>query len=79
MRCGFDRLAERVRVVVGQSPLSGQLFAFGSPRGHRLKILVWDCRVGYSRQIVTAKGVDSVSNRPSIIDNDGSSHEGVFL
>jgi len=57
----------------------GQLFVFGSRRGHRLKILVWDRRVGYSRQIVTAKGVDSVSNRPSIIDNDGSSHEGVFL
>jgi uncharacterized membrane protein YkgB len=74
MRCGFDRLAERVRVVVGQSTLSGQLFVFGSRRGRRLRILVWDRRVGYSRQIVTAKGVDSVSNRPSIIDNDGSSH-----
>src|SRR5215475_1871302 len=45
MRCGFDRLAERVRVVVGQSPLSGQLFVFGSRRGHRPKILVWDRRV----------------------------------
>ena len=26
MRCGFDRLAERVRPVTGQDPLSGQLF-----------------------------------------------------
>jgi transposase len=23
MRCGFDRLAERVRAVIGQDPLSG--------------------------------------------------------
>jgi transposase len=35
MRCGFDRLAERVRAVIGQDPLTGQL-------GDRLKILVWD-------------------------------------
>jgi hypothetical protein len=26
MRCGFDRLAERVRAVIGQDPLSGHLF-----------------------------------------------------
>lgn len=42
MRCGFDRLAERVRAVVGQSPLSGNLFVFRSRRGDRLKILLWD-------------------------------------
>jgi transposase len=42
MRCGFDRLAERVKVVIGQSPQSGHLFVFGSRRGDRLKILVWD-------------------------------------
>jgi transposase len=42
MRCGFDRLAERVRVVIGQDPLTGQLFVFRSRRGDRLKILVWD-------------------------------------
>jgi transposase len=42
MRCGFDRLAERVRAVIGQDPLSGQLFVFRSRRGDRLKILVWD-------------------------------------
>src|SRR5689334_22250065 len=28
MRCGFDRLAERVRAVIGQDPLSGHLFVF---------------------------------------------------
>ena len=42
MRCGFDRLAERVRAVIGQDALSGQLFVFRSRRGDRLKILLWD-------------------------------------
>src|SRR5215472_18708835 len=42
MRCGFDRLAERVRVVIGQDPLSGHLFIFRSRRGDRLKIVLWD-------------------------------------
>jgi transposase len=35
MRCGFDRLAERVRVVIGQDPLGGHLFVFRSRRGNR--------------------------------------------
>jgi transposase len=42
MRCGFDRLAERVRTIIGQDPLAGHLFVFRSRRGDRLKILVWD-------------------------------------
>jgi len=42
MRCGFDRLAERVRAVIGQDPQSGHLFVFRSRRGDRLKILLWD-------------------------------------
>jgi transposase len=42
MRCGFDRLAERVRTVIGQDPLGGHLFVFRSRRGDRLKILLWD-------------------------------------
>jgi transposase len=42
MRCGFDRLAERVRGVIGQDPLNGHYFVFRSRRGDRLKILVWD-------------------------------------
>ena len=33
MRCGFDRLAERVRAVIGQDALSGQGFIFRSRRG----------------------------------------------
>ena len=42
MRCGFDRLAERVRAVIGRDPLSGHLFVFRSRRSDRLKILAWD-------------------------------------
>ena len=42
MRCGFDRLAERVRTVIGQDPLSNGLFVFRSRSGDRLKILAWD-------------------------------------
>lgn len=42
MRCGFDRLAERVRAVIGQDPMSDSLFIFRSRRGDRLKILTWD-------------------------------------
>jgi transposase len=46
MRCGFDRLAERVQTVTGENPLSGHLFVFRSRCGSRLKILMWD-RDGY--------------------------------
>jgi transposase len=42
MRCGFDRLAERVKAVMGEDPTGGSLFVFRSRRGDRLKILVWD-------------------------------------
>ena len=42
MRCGFDRLAERVQTVIGQSPLSGHLFVFRSRCSSRLKVLAWD-------------------------------------
>lgn len=42
MRCGFDRLAERVKTVIGQDPLNGHFFVFASRRGDRLKILYWD-------------------------------------
>jgi transposase len=46
MRCGFDRLAEHARAVIGADPLGNNLFVFRSRRGDRLKILVWD-RDGY--------------------------------
>jgi transposase len=42
MRCGFDRLAERVKVVIGEDPVGDNLFVFRSRRGDRLKILCWD-------------------------------------
>jgi transposase len=42
MRCGFDRLAERVKAVIGENPQSGHLFVFRSRRGDRLKILLWE-------------------------------------
>jgi len=42
MRCGFDRLAERVRAVMGQYLLSDHGFVFRWRRGDRLNILTWD-------------------------------------
>ena len=42
MRRGFDRLAEHVRLVLAQDPLSGHLFVFLSRNGQRVKILWWD-------------------------------------
>ena len=42
MRRGFDRLAEMVRSVIRQDPLSGHLFVFRSRAGDRLKLLYWD-------------------------------------
>ena len=33
MRCGFDRLAERVKSVIGQDPSGNSLFVFRSRRG----------------------------------------------
>jgi len=42
MRCGFDRLAERVNAVVGENPQSGHLFVFRGRRGDLIKMLWWD-------------------------------------
>ena len=42
MRNGFDGLAQLVRDVVREDPLSGHLFVFRNRRRDRVKILYWD-------------------------------------
>jgi transposase len=37
IRCGFHRLAERVRAVIGENPQSGHLFVFRLRRGASAK------------------------------------------
>jgi transposase len=69
MRCGFDRLAERVRVVIGEDPMAGHLFLFRSRRGDRLKILVWD-RDGF---VLWYKRLESgVFKLPRVAENQRS-------
>ena len=47
MRRGFDRLAEHVRTILAQDPMSGHLFVFRSRSGQRAKVLWWDAN-GYA-------------------------------
>ena len=42
MRKGVDALANVVRNVIRQEPMSGHLFVFRGRRGHMLRILFWD-------------------------------------
>lgn len=42
MRNGFDGLAQLVRDVIREDPLSGHLFVFRNRRRDRVKILSWD-------------------------------------
>ena len=47
MRRSFDALAEHVRVILNDDPMSGHLFVFRNRSCQRLKILWWD-RNGYA-------------------------------
>jgi transposase len=42
MRKGFDGLAQIVREVISEDPLSGHLFVFRNRRRNRVKVLYWD-------------------------------------
>lgn len=42
MRRSFDALAEHVRTILAQDPLSGHLFVFRNRSAQRVKILWWD-------------------------------------
>lgn len=42
MRRSFDRLAEYVRTILADDPMSGHLFVFRNRTHERLKILWWD-------------------------------------
>ena len=42
MRKGFDGLAQIVREVISEDPLSGHLFVFRNRRCNRVKVLYWD-------------------------------------
>jgi transposase len=64
MRCGFDRLAERVKAIIGENPQSGHLFVFRSRRGDRLKILVWE-RDGFVLWYKRLEGSRSVQTAAS--------------
>jgi transposase len=68
-------VAERVKAVISQEPLSGHLFVFRSRRGERLKILTWDhdgyvlwykrLEVGVFKLPPLKEGSRSVELRPS--------------
>jgi transposase len=47
MRRSFDALAEQVRVILNDNPMSGHLFVFRNRSSQRLKILWWD-KNGYA-------------------------------
>jgi transposase len=42
MRRSFDALAEHVRTILSDDPMSGHLFVFRNRSSQRLKILWWD-------------------------------------
>ena len=42
LRRSFDGLAEQVRQLLRNDPLSGHVFVFRNKRGDRIKLLYWD-------------------------------------
>ena len=42
MRRSFDALAEHVRTILLDDPMSGHLFVFRNRSGQRVKVLWWD-------------------------------------
>jgi transposase len=42
MRRSFDALAEQVRTILADDPMSGHLFVFRNRTSQRVKILWWD-------------------------------------
>jgi transposase len=42
MRCSFEGLSARVKVVIQQDPLTGHLFVFLNRQRDYIKVLYWD-------------------------------------
>ena len=42
MRCSFEGLSSRVKVVINQDPLNGHLFVFLNRQRDYIKVLYWD-------------------------------------
>jgi transposase len=42
MRCSFEGLSARTRIVIEQDPLSGHLFVFLNRQRDYIKVLYWD-------------------------------------
>jgi transposase len=42
MRCSFEGLSARARIVIEQDPLSGHLFVFLNRQRDYIKVLYWD-------------------------------------
>src|ERR1700756_52487 len=81
MERGFDVIPTLVFVQFSNSrpnfELTGARTPPSTPMASRSSAFIILSRVLSSDR--DRQGVDSVSNRPSIFDNDGSSHEGVLL
>jgi len=42
LRAGFDSLAAKAQLVIGENPFSGHLFVFRGKRGDYFKAIYWD-------------------------------------